>query len=131
MTERWITSLGKVYHEWESTVFIDVPRKDIMKVIGEIKEKGACLSDIAGYDNGKEYEISFTFTSGKNIFTLRTRISREKPEIESATKIFPGAELMERECFESLGIRFPGNPCLNKILHDKTTPKTPLRRKDA
>ncbi len=130
MTERWITGLGKVYHEWKNTIFIDVPEKDVMKVLGRAKDRGAWLNDVAGYDNGKEYEVSYTFTSAGIVFTIRTKISREKPEIESATKLFPGAELMERECFESLGIDFPGNPYLKNILHDKTTPKTPLRKKE-
>lgn len=123
--------MGKVYHKWKNTIFIDVPRKEIIKALGKANEKGAILNDVAGYDNGKEYEVSYTFTTGGEVFTLRTRISRVKPEIESATKLFPGAELMERECFESLGIDFPGNPFLKNVLHDKTTPKTPLRRKEA
>jgi NADH-quinone oxidoreductase subunit C len=129
MTEKWITGLGKTYHRLNNTVFIDVPKKEVMKAVDKAREKGAILNDIAGYDNGREYEISYTLTSGGNIFTIRTRISRVKPEIESATMIFPGAELMERECFESLGISFPGNPFLKKILHAESTPKTPLRKK--
>jgi NADH:ubiquinone oxidoreductase subunit C len=128
MTERWITSLGKVYNTWNNTVFMDIPKKDIMKVIEKVRERDARIGDVAGYDNGKDYEISYTFMSGREVFTLRTRIPRKKPEIESITKIFPGAELMEREAYESLGISFPGNPYLKKILHDKTTPKTPLRK---
>jgi len=129
MTERWITSLGKVYHRYENTVFMDVPRTEIMKVLEKVRDRHPRIGDVAGYDNGKEYEISYTFTIGRDVFALRTRISRTKPEIESVTKLFPGAELMEREAFESLGIKFPGNPFLKNILYDKTTPKTPLRKK--
>jgi NADH-quinone oxidoreductase subunit C len=129
MTERWITGLGKEYHRWKESVFIDVPEKEIMNALEKAREKDAILNDVAGYDNGKDYEISYTLTSGGKVFTLRTRIPRDKPEIESATKVFPGAELMERECFESLGVSFPGNHFLKKILHAESTPKTPLRRK--
>lgn len=131
MTERWITGLGKVYHRWENTVFIEVPEKDLMKTLKKVREKtGPGITDIAGYDSGKDYEVSYTFTSGRDVFTIRTRISRKKPEIDSATELFPGAELMERECFESLGIVFRGNPFLHKILHAEGTPKTPLRKEE-
>ncbi len=48
---------------------------------------------------------------------LRTDLPRDGvPTVASLTPVWPGAEFMERECFEMMGIRFLGHPDLRRIL---------------
>ena len=58
--------------------------------------------------------------------------NKEKPEMESITSIIKGAEWIEREIWELLGVNFKGHPNLKRLLLDKTWPegKYPLRREE-
>jgi NADH-quinone oxidoreductase subunit C len=61
---------------------------------------------------------------------LRCDLPRDVPipEIASLTPVWPGAEFMEREAFEMLGIRFLGHPDLRRILLPDDFVGFPLRR---
>src|SRR5262249_34572765 len=60
---------------------------------------------------------------------LRCDLPREgMPAVASLTSIWPGAEFMEREAFEMMGIRFLGHPDLRKILLPDDFVGWPMRR---
>jgi len=59
---------------------------------------------------------------------LRAELPREDPEIASLTAVWPGAEFMEREAYEMLGIRFLGHPDLRRILLPDDFVGYPLRK---
>lgn len=60
---------------------------------------------------------------------LRTDLPREgMPEVASMTAVWPGAEYMERECYEMMGIRFLGHPDLRKILLADDFTGFPMRK---
>lgn len=48
--------------------------------------------------------------------------------VDSVTDLWPGAEWMEREVFDMLGIRFRNHPDLRRILLWETYPAHPLRK---
>ena len=50
------------------------------------------------------------------------------PEIASLTAVWPGAEFMEREAYEMMGIRFLGHPDLRKILLPDDFVGFPMRK---
>jgi NADH-quinone oxidoreductase subunit C len=50
------------------------------------------------------------------------------PSVASLTSVWPGAEYMEREAFEMMGIRFLGHPDLRKILLPDDFVGFPMRR---
>ena len=64
------------------------------------------------------------------VVTVRTRLNRENPEIESIAPLCPAAEWIEREMWELLGIRFRNHPDLRHLLLRDDWPegKFPLRR---
>ncbi len=64
------------------------------------------------------------------VVTVRTRLNRENPEIESIAPLCPAAEWIEREMWELLGIRFRNHPDLRHLLLRDDWPegKYPLRR---
>ena len=60
---------------------------------------------------------------------LRCDLAREgMPTVASLTGVWPGAEFMEREAFEMMGIRFLGHPDLRKILLPDDFVGFPMRR---
>jgi NADH-quinone oxidoreductase subunit C len=47
---------------------------------------------------------------------LRTRLGAGQSACASLVSLYPGADWMERECFDMFGIRFEGHPDLRRIL---------------
>ena len=70
------------------------------------------------------------FISRDKIIRHRTHLDRKNPEIESLTSIIRGAEWIEREIHELLGVNFRNHPNLKKLLLPDDWPKNkyPLRR---
>lgn len=122
-------SLGRVYKKQGNSVFVEIHQKDFGKTMLRLKAKNIeHISAITGYDNKKEIELIYHFTYDGKILSIKTKVDRKKPIVNSIVKQFPGAEVYERECFEMFGINFHGNPNLKHILLGKESPKTPLLR---
>ena len=47
---------------------------------------------------------------------LKTRLGPGQSACASLVSLYPGADWMERECFDMFGIRFEGHPDLRRIL---------------
>jgi NADH-quinone oxidoreductase subunit C len=47
---------------------------------------------------------------------LKTRLGAGQSTCASLVSLYPGADWMERECFDMFGIRFEGHPDLRRIL---------------
>ena len=64
------------------------------------------------------------------IVSLRVILPRDKLEIASLTGVFEGANWIEREINEMLGIKFTGHPELRRLLLPEDWPEGvyPLRR---
>ncbi|MEY4704949.1 MAG: NADH-quinone oxidoreductase, subunit [Nitrospirota bacterium] len=60
---------------------------------------------------------------------LKARIAEDDPTIASVTGIWKGAEFLEREVYDMMGIRFSGHPDLRRILMPEDyTEGYPLRK---
>lgn len=123
----WIEDLGKVYRKGTDSYFIEVPLRELDAVWPKLSEKGIMrISSITVNDLGKELEVIYHFVQGKDIINIKTRISSKKPQIKSITTHFPGAELIERELWEIMGVEPVGHPNLkNFLLDEKFSPKKP------
>lgn len=67
------------------------------------------------------------FDDGRQL-ALLADLPREKPEIDSVSGIWAGANWHEREAFDMFGIVFRGHPFLRRILLDDDWPGHPLRK---
>jgi Ni,Fe-hydrogenase III component G len=66
------------------------------------------------------FEILYHFSDDKsgNIINLHVILSEEKPEIESLANMFSGANWIEREMNEIIGITFKNHPEPEKLISD-------------
>lgn len=64
----------------------------------------------------------------RHSIALRTRVSRQVPELMSLTSVWPGADWHERETFEMFGINFVGHPKLVPLLLPDGFEGHPLRK---
>ena len=59
---------------------------------------------------------------------LQIRLSASDPVMDSLVPVWPGANWLEREIFDLMGIRFNGHPDLRRILMPDDWEGHPLRR---
>lgn len=74
----------------------------------------------SAFHSKQGFEIMYHFsddTSG-NIINLHVILPRDKPEIESLANMFSGANWIEREIHEILGITFRNHPEPEKLLSE-------------
>jgi len=98
------------------------------------KDLGLRFCTASGIDTPSGFEILYHFSHDKTgiIYSVRVLIeNREKPEIESITSIIIGAEWIEREMWELLGINFKNHPNLQHLVLSEDWPEGeyPLRQK--
>ena len=115
-------------------VYFSIPAKDIFDtakfLFKELKIRFAIAS---GLETPQGFEILYHFSDDKTgvIYSVRVTIEdKQNPRIDAITPIFPGAEWIEREMWEMLGIEFTGHPNLKRLLLSDDWPEGqyPLRR---
>ncbi|MFA4889878.1 MAG: NADH-quinone oxidoreductase subunit C [Candidatus Omnitrophota bacterium] len=132
--------LGNKIIDWEEIssrrIYFTVDKKDIVEtVLLLFKELGLRFSIASGSDTPEALEILYHFSLDKTgeFFSVRTFINDKKnPQIDSISPIFPGAEWIEREIWEMLGIKFIGHPNLKRLLLAEDWPEGnyPLRQEN-
>ncbi|MFA5778829.1 MAG: NADH-quinone oxidoreductase subunit C [Elusimicrobiota bacterium] len=86
-----------------------------------------------GIDRPDGLEILYHFSDDKSGCVISVRVliaDKERPEIDTISKIIKGAEWIEREMWELLGINFRGHPNLKHLLLRDDWPEKnyPLRQ---
>lgn len=112
-----------------------VPSEQLLDAARSLKAQGFdYLSFITEVDWQDRYELiyhvySYDYKAQPMGAILRCDLPRDTmPEVASVTAVWPGAEFMEREAFEMLGIRFLGHPDLRRILLPDDFVGFPMRR---
>ncbi len=131
--DRFSTRILKVFEKSSRRIYMDFAPEDISEVVNFLfHDLGGRLATATGIDTRKNIELlyHFSFDSSGTIISLRTLIDRANPEIESITPIIKGAEWIEREIHELLGVNFRNHPNLKRLLLFEDWPegKYPLRR---
>jgi len=114
-------------------VYIEVSPDDIPEISRLMfKDLQARFQIATGVDTPAAIEVLYHWALDPMgcVVTVRTRLDRENPEIESIAPICSAAEWIEREMWELLGIRFRNHPDLRHLLLSDDWPegKFPLRR---
>ena len=89
------------------------------------------LTDLTAVDYYDYFEVVYHLSSlvQNKILALKVRCSgRENLQVPSVTGLWKGADFMEREIFDLLGISFAGHPNLKRIFCGKVSPVIPCVR---
>ncbi len=113
--------------------YVTLPREDITKVADFIFAKhGARFIIASGVDTPEAIEIlyHFSFDKRNKIVTVRVFVPKEDCKIESIASIISGANWIEREIAELLGVKFLNHPNPKRLLLAEDWPEGnyPLRQ---
>lgn len=123
----------EILGERSKKVYIEIKQESLVKVASYIfKDLKARFSTASGVDMRQHMEILYHFLIEdiNLLISLRVKLQKSKLEIDSLSPIFEGANWIEREIHEILGINFKGHPDLKKLLLPDDWPDDvyPLRR---
>ena len=89
------------------------------------------VSSVDWPDSDERFEVVWELYSirRRQRIRLKTRVPESDSVVDSLTDIWKGADFMEREVFDMMGIRFRNHPDLRRILMpDDYTEGYPLRK---
>jgi NADH-quinone oxidoreductase subunit C len=88
------------------------------------------LADLFATDRQDRIEVVYRLTAleRNEKLVLRIYLDRDKPEVDSVTSVWKGANFLEREAYDLLGVVFKGHPDLRRILLPEDWEGHPLRK---
>lgn len=90
------------------------------------------LTDVTAVDYPDHFEVVYHLYSverNQGLLTLKVLIAdKSNAAVASVTPIWPGANFMECEVYDLMGIDFPGHPDLRRIMLWDGFPGHPLRK---
>ena len=113
--------------------YVTIPTEDITKVADFIfGRQGARFITASGVDTPQAIEILYHFAFDKlnKIVTVKVPVPKESCEVESIASLILGANWIEREIAELLGVNFLNHPDPRRLLLAEDWPegKYPLRQ---
>ncbi len=133
LRKKFKDDIVEILDERSKKVYIEIKQESLVKVARYIfKDLKARFNTASGVDMRYHMEILYHFLI-ENInllISLRVKLQKSKLEIDSLSPIFEGANWIEREMHEILGINFKGHPDLRRLLLPDDWPDGvyPLRR---
>lgn len=124
--------------EWRGDLAITVKREALHDVCQFLREDPAMdcdyivhVSSVDWPDENERFEVIYEVYSVRKRHRIRvkTRVPEHDYLVDSMVDIWKGAEFMEREVFDMMGIRFANHPDLRRILMpDDYSEGYPLRK---
>lgn len=126
-------------NEHRGQVAVQVDRNAILEIISYLKNdhKMNHLNCLCGVDNNKRkaaylerFEVVYQLYSTENRTSLRIKaqIPESDPTIDSITSLWTGADWLERETYDLVGVEFNNHPNLKRILTPDDWEGHPLRK---
>jgi len=114
---------------------IEIPKEKLLEISKILKEEFGFIQliDIAGVDRftkNDRFECIYNLWSQteKQRLFIRVKLDSKKPEVESLTSVWMGADWMEREAYDMFGIIFLNHPDLRRIYMMQDYRYYPLRK---
>lgn len=131
--KRFKDDIVNVFDRSADRSFIDIKPMALRRVVEYVfRHLKARFNTASGVDSLDHMEIlyHFTFETVDLVVSFRVKLDKLDLEIESITPLFEGANWIEREIHEVLGIKFKGHPDLRRLLLSEDWPEGvyPLRR---
>ena len=130
---RFKEDILELFDKSPKRVYIEIKPESVIKVATYIfRDLGARFNIASGLDTRYHIEILYHFIIEdiNLLISLRVKLPRSKPEIDSLAPHIEATNWIEREMHELLGINFKGHPDLRKLLLPEEWPKGvyPLRQ---
>lgn len=113
---------------------IYVGTEDLLALMKELQENPIWafdrMANITSVDYKEYIEMVYMLYSRRfdKWVTVKCKLDREKPVVESMTQVWPGTEFEEREIFDLMGVEFLHHPDLRRILMPEDYTAYPLRK---
>ncbi len=126
-------------HEWRGDLAVTVRREALHPVCRFLRDDPAMdfdymvhVSSVDWPDDAERFEVVYEVYAIRHRCRLRvkTRVPEHDCAVDSLADIWRGAEFMEREVFDMMGIRFNGHPDMRRILMPDDFPEGYPLRKD-
>jgi len=126
-------------HE-DGIIKIHAKKEQVKRILRYLKDNmynHLALISCVDWIKEKEFELIYILTSyNDNNETyketgdiyLKTKISRDNPEIETVISVFENAEPYEREICELFGVKFSGHPRLIPLFLERDYEVPPFRK---
>ena len=133
----WSANAIEEVIEFRGETTLVIPRKVLLQVAARCREDEKLqfnlLTDATCVDRfplEPRFELQYHLVSipKKNKLRLRVKLSGDDPVVDSLVPVWPGANWLEREIFDLMGIRFAGHPDLRRILLPDDWEGHPLRK---
>lgn len=91
-------------------IFVDVPVENFKQVFDfAVNVLGfKALTAITGLDETATLAAMYHLASAGTLLNVRTRVPRDNPKLDTVSKIFPNADIFERELIDLFGIQVQG-----------------------
>ena len=117
--ERFDASIVEITDRSPRRFYVEVRPEALVPVAAHLfRELGARFNIASGVDTPTHLEILYHFTleSIDLLVSVRVKLDRDRPSVETLTTVIKGANWVEREMHELLGIDFRGHPGLDRLL---------------
>ena len=124
--------------DWRGDVSVTVTRDKLREVAQFLRDDPGMdfdyivhVSSVDWPDDEERFEVVWEFYSirKRQRIRLKTRVPEADCVVDSLTDLWRGADFMEREVYDMMGIRFRNHPDLRRILMpDDYTEGYPLRK---
>ena len=139
MSQDFIDSVLKVFAKAQVREAVNVPAVnveagDLVSALEAYKKdlKMDMLLDHTAIDLVEEgkFELVYQLFSARTgeYLSVYTRISREHPQVASASKLWAIAEFQEREVFDFFGVEYENHPDLRRLFLEDDWQGYPLRK---
>ena len=117
--EQFGSVLIDVFEKNDRRVYITVNKEEIPRICRFMYEDlGGRFVIASGVDtrSGVEILYHFMFPEEHQLITVKTKVKKPSPEIESIATFLTAANWIEREIFDILGVVFTNHPDPRRIL---------------
>ncbi|MFH1801040.1 MAG: NADH-quinone oxidoreductase subunit C [Candidatus Omnitrophota bacterium] len=133
LKEEFKGDIVDIFEKSPKRVYVEIRPGALVKIATHIfKGLKARFNIATGTDLRHSMEILYHFTLDdiNLVVSLRVKLTKPDLEVDSLTPVFKGADWIEREIHELLGIRFKNHPNLKRLLLSEEWPEGvyPLRQ---
>lgn len=131
--KKFSSAILDVFVKNDRRVYLTVDKRDIPDICRFMYEVlGGRLAIASGVDSRSGIEIlyHFMFSAEHQTISIKTKVEKPSPEIESIAVFYPAANWIECEINEILGVVFKNHPNPRKLIMADDWPEGdyPLRR---